>query len=188
MPESSTHPIPQFNQDFIDKVTAEPLASKAAEAAVSYTRSMIHQSRAKDPLQVRLVGNRLEITIGIDTLAYAVQKSASWPDGTIKDPELFAEEMVRVLQKEDPMSEGETSLAQALLDEAAEYVQEEGSESIDHFKGSLPTLKELRDMDDSMLRTIYNAVSTVKPLCEAQQNYLDLVAMVRSERAAQSPK
>jgi len=57
----------------------------------------------KQPLKVEIYGGELSITIGLDTLAFAVQQGFHWePDRfTISDPEEFAKDVLRQLERED---------------------------------------------------------------------------------------
>jgi hypothetical protein len=97
------------------------------------------QARAKRPLTVELVGDRLVISIGIDTLAFAARHSDyanPWNDErndfvsafTITDERVFAHEVARALKDEE---EDGSTLVHAMLDRAIENAVENGCDGVE---------------------------------------------------------
>lgn len=83
------------------------------------------------PLQVEVAGGRLTISIGIGTLAFAVQHAENrWPkDIFISDPYEFAKDVSRMLLKE---AEDGTTAVHLLLDKAAVDATDQGSEGAEY--------------------------------------------------------
>lgn len=83
------------------------------------------------PLRVEVEGGRLTISIGIGTLAFAVQHADNqWPEDIyISDPYEFAKDVSRVLSKE---SEDGTTPIHVMLDKAAVEAADQGSDGSDY--------------------------------------------------------
>lgn len=79
----------------------------------------------KAPLVVRVVKGRLSISIGIDTLAFAVQAIDNWPEEFgIADKQAFAKDVARELNREDDVGSTPVHL---LLDKMAIKALDGGS-------------------------------------------------------------
>lgn len=79
----------------------------------------------KAPLVVRIFKGRLSITIGTDTLAFALQRIENWPEEVkVIDPKEFARDVLRELEREE--EDGSTPVHR-LLDKVGLAAMEQGS-------------------------------------------------------------
>jgi hypothetical protein len=76
------------------------------------------------PLTVEVVGGKLVISIGVSTLAYAVQNGCHDWTGVITDEAAFAIDVATELEKE---SEDGTTVVHTMLDQAAMEAANQGS-------------------------------------------------------------
>ena len=88
----------------------------------------------EQPMEVKVVGGMLVISIGINCLARALEASPRFYNGEsgeqdlkVTDPEVFAREVARALQREE--EDGSTPL-HVLFDNAAESAIEDGCEGV----------------------------------------------------------
>lgn len=91
-------------------------------------------------LRVRVVSSRLVISIGVETLAHAIETSPDdrlsphndetreFEHHTVTDPVMFAQEMVRALTAEE---EDGTTVVYRLLDDAANNAIDNGAVSVE---------------------------------------------------------
>lgn len=86
-------------------------------------------SNAARPLEINITDDVLTISIGVGTLAFAVQSSDNqWPeDQYIKDPRLFAKEFSHQLNQEE---EDGTTPVHLMFDNVALEALEQGAESV----------------------------------------------------------
>lgn len=90
-----------------------------------------------EPLDCKIIGGRLIMSIGIECLAHAIKlnpelgkwddESGEWNEPEITDPDKFAKEVMIALQDE---SEDGTTLVHVALDKAAMNAIENGAEGI----------------------------------------------------------
>lgn len=78
-------------------------------------------------LTVKVIGDQLVISIGVSTLAFAVQRADDWT-GAITNDKGFAKDLARELEEEDEV--GQTTVHR-ILDEAANRAVEGGSQHFD---------------------------------------------------------
>ena len=81
-------------------------------------------------LRVELVDRRLTISVGVDTLAEAVQISDYGEDCKVTDIDGFAKDVLYELKREE---EDGTTLVHRLFDNAAGEAVEQGSEHVSGF-------------------------------------------------------
>lgn len=99
-------------------------------------------------LSVKIEDGRLEISIGIALLAFAVQSQDMWPEEFhVSDIRDFANSMARQLLVE---GEDGTTLVHIMLDRAAQELLEEGSEGVDQgdVEAGLDLAKSILDRKD----------------------------------------
>ena len=95
-------------------------------------------SKREQPLKIEIVDGVVSISIGIDTLAHAIEWCPSicrWQNGeyikpTISDSDAFAASVVYCLHDEE---EDGTTPVTDLLDDAAQRCLEDGMDGIDRF-------------------------------------------------------
>ena len=92
---------------------------------------MEHEKRSL-PLEVRIKGGQLFISIGIDTLCFATQ--FNFEDFKITDREGFAKDILNELEREE---EDGTTLVHKMFDQAANSAVEDGSEYVEETKGEI---------------------------------------------------
>lgn len=88
----------------------------------------------KDPrdqhLEIDVIGDRLVISIGLNTLVHAVTHGADFDDEvTITDPDLFVQEVINELEWEE---EDGTTLIHRALDTAANKAIDNGCEGVSY--------------------------------------------------------
>lgn len=88
--------------------------------------------KRESPLGVKIVDDQLQITIGIETLAFAAERYDYFWEGAdddvkVTDPDEFAKDVVRELESEE---EDGTTLVHLMFDKAFRAVVENGGESI----------------------------------------------------------
>ena len=94
---------------------------------------MIECNPRVQPLEIDIIKGRLVISVGVETIGHAISLSPyimRFEDGEepqITDPDLFAKEIVRELDRE---SEDGTTLIHLALDKAAERAIENGCEGV----------------------------------------------------------
>lgn len=80
-----------------------------------------------DPLEVRILSDRLVISIGVETLMIASTQGSPWTSGLmvkITDREAFVNAIVRALKNE--LSDAGDTLVHHAFDKAAEAAMEDG--------------------------------------------------------------
>jgi hypothetical protein len=86
----------------------------------------------KRELKVEIKDGVLEISIGVETLAFAIQNSPTWRGGKITDDKKFAEDVLIELLDED--EEGTTAVHK-LFDDMAENAINDGSTNFEEEVG-----------------------------------------------------
>lgn len=89
-------------------------------------RGNIKTNNKNNILEVEVIDNRLVISIGVSTLAYALENGPDWK-GKIISPINFARDMITVLQEEDETGQ---TVVQQMLDKAG-YDASEFSNYVD---------------------------------------------------------
>ena len=84
-------------------------------------------------LSVKVVGDQLVISIGVSTLAYALQTGPQPLGATIKNPNGFARDIATDLERDEDF-DGHNSRISALLEKCAANAIEWGSEHV-HLDG-----------------------------------------------------
>lgn len=104
--------------------------------------------KAKEPLQVKIVNDRLVISVGIEVLAFAAENCERFYDGekdayTLKvtDKAKFAIDVARELNREK--ENGETPVS-VLLDQAFEDAVGDGSEGVKYPVSPIKPAKKAR--------------------------------------------
>jgi hypothetical protein len=95
-------------------------------------------AQLKQPLEVEIRGGELVISIGLETLALAVQAGPKWPweQFRVKDVEQFGQDLLRELENEE---EDGTTLVHRMLDSAGFRAMEQGSEGVEEGEVQFPT-------------------------------------------------
>lgn len=95
----------------------------------------------KQPLKAEVLNGRLVVSIGIDTLAFAAQgrydeeafkEGRDAPEFSVSDNRKFAKSVLAALEREE---EDGTQLPHIMLDDAFDYVLEQGLEGISETPG-----------------------------------------------------
>jgi serine/threonine protein kinase HipA of HipAB toxin-antitoxin module len=89
--------------------------------------SFLRLQPREEPLTYAVVDGRLVLSIGIDTLAYAMRSTADFEDEkgsrlTVKDEEAFAVAIAAQLEGDEDEA-GETSITRALIKAAGDVIE-----------------------------------------------------------------
>ncbi len=87
---------------------------------------------ANKPLKIKIVDDQLVISIGVSTLAYALQNGPDWTGAIITHNKRFAKDVVDELR--DDRSQGcddDVSMVERMLEEAANRAIEGGSRHVE---------------------------------------------------------
>lgn len=99
---------------------------KAANAIRELLAAPSETAFSKKPLSVEIKDDVLTFSIGVETLAYAIQQGPNWPsDVKVTDARTFAKDVLRELEREE---EDGTTPVHRMLDARGRDAMENGSE------------------------------------------------------------
>ena len=123
-----THP--RFGTNLLTVAEAKAMFDHLVERGLLQIDPARHTADGprKALLAMEITGGKLEISIGVEALAVAVEGGPMFEDGTkVTDPDLFAKELLQALQDEDEQG---TNPIHRAIDAAAEAAVEWGAEGI----------------------------------------------------------